>query len=264
MLVISRGEGDGVHFPDLDLAVRVLKVAGQRIRIGIDAPDHVRVLRSELLKRSGESMGDSAGPDAAGGDQGLTHDERNRLNAAGLALSLAQKQLERNRPDLAEQALKAALARLQGGVASGSATDTTVGPAEACPPTVDRRSMSVLVVEDNRNEGQLLADLLRMNGFVVRTAEDGLAALEAMQQQVPDAVLLDMHMPRCDGPDTLRRIREDRRFDSVLLYAVSGASAREMDLTPSDEGVRRWFQKPVQTVELVQSIRQELTSTASV
>jgi carbon storage regulator CsrA len=263
MLVISRGEGDGVHFPDLDLAVRVLKVAGQRIRIGIDAPDHVRVLRSELLKRSAES------PAASGVDSGcdvdsLTHDERNRLNAAGLALSLAQKHLERNRPDMAEQALKAALARLQGEAAPASAADSRVGLAANRPDATERRAMNVLVVEDNRNEGQLLADLLRMNGFVVRTAEDGLAALEAMQQQVPDAVLLDMHMPRCDGPDTLRRIRDDRRFDSVLLYAVSGASPREMDLTTCEEGVRRWFQKPVQSVELVQSIRQELTSTTSV
>jgi carbon storage regulator CsrA len=263
MLVISRGEGDGVHFPDLDLAVRVLKVAGQRIRIGIDAPDHVRVLRSELLQRSTESS-IASGVAAGGESDATTHAERNRLNAAGLALSLAQKHLERNRPDLAEQALKAALARLQGEIAPSSAAEAGVGHVLDGPTAVDRRAMSVLVVEDNRNEGQLLADLLRMNGFVVRTAEDGLAALEAMQQQVPDAVLLDMHMPRCDGPDTLRRIREDRRFDSVLLYAVSGASAREMDLTTCEEGVRRWFQKPVQSVELVQSIRQELTSTASV
>lgn len=59
MLVLSRHEGEGVVVPDLDLAIHILKVAGGRIQIGIQAPDCIRVLRSELVERTKKWCGNN-------------------------------------------------------------------------------------------------------------------------------------------------------------------------------------------------------------
>lgn len=52
MLVVSRTEGEAVSLPDLDVSVRVLRIAGSRVRIGVEAPAQIRVLRSELEMHS--------------------------------------------------------------------------------------------------------------------------------------------------------------------------------------------------------------------
>ena len=49
MLVLSRGLTDKIIFPNLDITVEILRIAGNKVRVGIDAPEDVRVLRHELV-----------------------------------------------------------------------------------------------------------------------------------------------------------------------------------------------------------------------
>ncbi len=79
-------------------------------------------------------------------------------------------------------------------------------PPQALPAKT-RRAWKALLVEDNANKSNLLAGYLRMTGFEVDTAGDGADALDYLRSHDrPDVVLLDMLMPRCDGPTTIGRI----------------------------------------------------------
>jgi two-component system, OmpR family, response regulator len=261
MLVLSRNEGEGIIFPELDLAVEILRVAGTRIRVGVQAPEDIRVLRSELADRS-------KAIDIKLEDRNAAHALRNRLNSAGLALMIAQKHLERGDLALAEAALQRTLQRLV------IAPDATM-PEENLSDTSSTRNRGaletdmhsrarharVLLVEDNRSECSLLAELLRLSGISVETAGNGNEAIERMLNKLPDVVLLDMQMPECDGPETIRRIREIPTLQNVAIYAVTGKSQIETDVGIGPGGVRAWFQKPVQSQIIIEAIKESVNST---
>jgi CheY-like chemotaxis protein len=98
-----------------------------------------------------------------------------------------------------------------------------------------------------------------MTGFEVETAGDGADALDYLHSHDrPDLVLLDMLMPRCDGPTTVGRIRRDPQLEGMKVYAVSGTSQKRFDLQTGPGGVDRWFTKPVDPRELVRQIDSEL------
>ena len=84
---------------------------------------------------------------------------------------------------------------------------------------------SALIVEDNDNERHLLAGFLKMVGFEVVTAENGVAALDYLtSHERPDVVLLDMLMPECDGPTAVTQIRRQAELEGLRIFAVSGTS----------------------------------------
>ncbi len=96
MLVLSRGEGDSVSVPEVGLAIRVLRIQGNRIRLGIDAPDDVRVVRTELLEQARQRREKN----------GESHDLRGQIGRANAALELAERHLDAGEHDLAETALR--------------------------------------------------------------------------------------------------------------------------------------------------------------
>src|SRR4051812_33947587 len=98
MLVLSRGRNDKVVFPTLGISVEILRVAGNKVRLGIEAPQEVPVHRHELTERV-EAGGDEnstlkfPAPQLSAARK-LNHAMRNRLNAAALGLHLLHKKLE--------------------------------------------------------------------------------------------------------------------------------------------------------------------------
>ena len=247
MLVLSRNEGESVVVPDLDLAIHILKIAGGRIQIGIQAPDCIRVLRSELVECTENMVRKQSTPLAQ-------HELRNRLNQVNLALVLAEKHLERGDISNAEAAMEGALFKM----ASESDRRLLEPRAEVSP------DLRVLLVEDNKNESSLLAEILRLSGVDVQVACNGFEAIKKLNQRISKVVLLDMHMPKCDGPTTIKKIRSYPRFNEIAFYAVSGSSASEIESQHGNMGIRRWFQKPVEASELVQAIRDEYSTQMSV
>ena len=81
-----------------------------------------------------------------------------------------------------------------------------VPSTEAAPPAARRR---VLIADDNRDAAASLAMLLRMEGHDVTVVHDGVQALEAFKSVRPEVALLDIGMPKLNGYDVARRIRED-------------------------------------------------------
>ena len=83
-------------------------------------------------------------------------------------------------------------------------------------------SLRVLVVDDNVDAAQSIAMLLRLLQHQVRTAHDGPTALEAALDFRPDIALLDIGLPRMDGFEVARRLRQQPVFQSLVLVAMTG------------------------------------------
>lgn len=244
MLVLSRRQNDKVVFPRLGVTVEILRINGRSVRVGIDAPPEVSVLRHEIVQQEGHKIAASLPTDK------LSHRLRNQLHSANLALQLSRKQLERGLIEPAEATLEKALREFE-------AIDREIASGE-------QEKLKALLVEDDRNESELLAGFLRMSDFEVDTAADGREALYRLSQDSPpDVVLLDMMMPRLDGPSTVTELRSNPRFEGLRVFAVSGTSPDEIGVPTGPEGVDRWFSKPVNPQRLVSEIRRELDAASA-
>ncbi len=111
----------------------------------------------------------------------------------------------------------------------------------------------ILLVDDETAITSNLAPFLERSGFNVRVASDGQAALELMAVYVPDLVVMDVLMPRLDGRETLRRLRQAGNWTPVLLLTQVGEAAeRAMAL---EEGADDYLNKPFDPHELAARIR---------
>ncbi|MET9772704.1 response regulator [Streptomyces sp. NPDC006367] len=118
-----------------------------------------------------------------------------------------------------------------------------------------RASGRVLVVDDNKVIRQLIRVNLELEGFEVVTAADGVECLEIVHQVRPDAVTLDVVMPRLDGLRTAARLRADSRTRGLPLAIVSATTRHEVD-AGVDAGVDAFLAKPFEPTELVRLVRQ--------
>jgi PAS domain S-box-containing protein len=101
-----------------------------------------------------------------------------------------------------------------------AAADPPPPPADETAPTGP--SLRLLVVDDNADEVESLAMLMRELGHDVRTAHDGPTALEAALDYRPDLVLLDIGLPGFDGYEVAKRIRQQAVLRNVVLVALTG------------------------------------------
>ncbi len=109
---------------------------------------------------------------------------------------------------------------------------------------------SVLVVDDNADAAESLALVLRAAGYEVRTAHDGPAALEAAAAARPDAVLLDLGLPRMDGYEVARRLRRQAGAAPPLLVAVTGYGQEENRRRAEQAGFDGYLVKPADPGEV--------------
>jgi len=120
-------------------------------------------------------------------------------------------------------------------------------------PTSDRPSAPrVLVVDDEAAITDFISLGLRREGFVVRTASDGQAALPIIDEFQPDVVVLDIMMPRLDGYGLTRQLSGDPRRGLIILSARDETSDRIRGL---DLGADDYLVKPFDFTELVARIR---------
>ncbi len=116
-------------------------------------------------------------------------------------------------------------------------------PSDLEPATAVRRH--ILVVDDNLDAARSLATLLKLSGHEVHTANDGLEAVEASATLRPDVILLDIGLPRLDGYEAARRIREQRRGEGLKLVALTGWGQEEDRRRSEEAGFDAHLVKPV-------------------
>jgi two-component system, OmpR family, response regulator MprA len=110
----------------------------------------------------------------------------------------------------------------------------------------------VLIVEDDSEIADVLRRTLRQEGHEVRAAGDGVEALEAAAEFAPDLVILDLGLPRLDGIDVCRRLREESDVPILVLTARGELEHRVEGL---DSGADDYLVKPFERRELLARMR---------
>jgi DNA-binding response OmpR family regulator len=110
----------------------------------------------------------------------------------------------------------------------------------------------VLVVEDDDDIAEVLRRSLRLEGYDVRLAGDGAQALDESSLFEPDAVVLDLGLPRLDGIEVCRRLRAEGDVPILILTARDGVDARVEGL---DTGADDYLVKPFERQELLARLR---------
>jgi carbon storage regulator CsrA len=251
MLVLSRRLNEKIVLPSLGVTIQVVAIARGTVRLGIEAPPEISVLREELHKRHAEWAPPTPPKPKEVANTRLQEFTRmlaNRLKVTGIGLRLLRNQLAQQ--DYREMTVT--IEKLDEDL------DLLRRRLDAEGQPASRRR--ALLVEDNANERELLASFLRSRGMDVDTARDGNDALDYLQQRgKPDVVLLDMGLPRCDGATIVRTLRCDPSYSDLKIFAVSGHSPDEYDLGKA--GVDGWFHKPIDPAQLVADLNRELADT---
>lgn len=254
MLVLTRREEQKIVFPTVGVTVEVLRIKGNVAKIGIQAPMNVPVLREEIMTDADRRRE----PSSNGLTSELRHALRNRLNASTIALHLLRRQVELGRVEDAEHTFHKIceeLAALEREISANSP-----GKADV-PSREDSPGIRALLVEDDKNECELLAGYLRMCGFEVNSVNDGAEAIDYLNKNpLPDVVLLDMLMPRFNGAKTIDMIRRNPRLTGLKVFAISGTNPDDLGIATGPRGIDRWFSKPVNPESLVKEMSRELAA----
>jgi PAS domain S-box-containing protein len=109
-------------------------------------------------------------------------------------------------------------------------------------PVVRRR---VLIVDDNKDAAEWLATLLSLSGHETHVAHDGVEAVKAAERLRPDAVLLDIGLPRIDGYEVCRRMRQQPWGRDLMIVALTGWGQDEDRQKSREAGFNTHLVKPV-------------------
>jgi CheY-like chemotaxis protein len=148
--------------------------------------------------------------------------------------------------------------------ANGSGLNGAVGiPAslpepEAAPANAAR----ILVVEDNRVNQKVVTAVLRKRGFSIEIANDGREALSRLESDVFDLVLMDVQMPVLDGLEATRLIRQDPRWKTLPIIAMTAHAMNGDRERCLDAGMSGYISKPVHPSHLLQIIDEHLLASA--
>ena len=114
--------------------------------------------------------------------------------------------------------------------------------AESVPIAPPKR---ILVVDDDQDSAETLAELLTCQGHDARFALDGARALALAKEFLPDVVLLDIEMVGMSGNEVARLLRLEPSLAGVLLVAVTGWSGLEQETKAREAGFDHYLVKPV-------------------
>ena len=214
MLVLSRKNKESIRLPELNISIEILQVKGKSVRVGIDAPLEVTVVRGELANQTTKRIS-PAGLSA--------HDFRNKLNSFSVGISLCKKLIECGEIKMAEDRLQVLLDEFE--------SDQPEEKPQTARPT---RALHGYVVD------------------TVADGAEAISYLEANSK--PDFILMDIRMPRMNGTEAIEKIRTNTEFDDVKIFAVSGTPAEQSGLDTQAKSVAKWFHKPLQPAKLVRTI----------
>lgn len=113
---------------------------------------------------------------------------------------------------------------------------------------------TILAVDDEIGFRDLYTYMLVPLGFEVTCAEDGLQAVEKIQQRPYDLVLMDIHMPRMTGPEALKKINSLRPNQKVIIFSSSSDPTYAMENEALKEGAMDCLLKPVDVEQIQKAI----------
>jgi chemosensory pili system protein ChpA (sensor histidine kinase/response regulator) len=137
---------------------------------------------------------------------------------------------------------------------SGDASTSAVN--EGLVPTVSNTAIPlILVVDDSITVRRVTQRLLKREGYRVVLANDGLHALEKLQEEKPTVVLSDIEMPRMDGFDLVRNIRADNKLRDLPIIMITSRIAEKHREHAKELGVDHYLGKPYSEEGLLELVR---------
>ena len=117
---------------------------------------------------------------------------------------------------------------------------------------------TILVVEDQEDNRQILRDLLASSGFLMIEAHDGQQALAMARSQRPDLILMDIQLPVVDGYEATRSIKRDPELKHIPVIAVTSYALSGDEERAREAGCDAYVAKPYSTRHLLAKIGQFL------
>ena len=159
-------------------------------------------------------------------------------------------------------------ARLENRLGNGNAPDAIAPAAAGGPGSVHasagpRTQHVVMVVDDSLTVRRVTQRLLSREGYQVVLAKDGVDALEQLQAITPDVMLVDIEMPRMDGFDLTRNIRDDERTRHIPIIMITSRTAAKHRNFAFELGVNEYLGKPFQEEVLLAAVAGFITRDAS-
>ncbi|MEL6266083.1 MAG: response regulator [Pseudomonadota bacterium] len=111
-------------------------------------------------------------------------------------------------------------------------------------------SATVLTVDDSRSMRAALRETLEEIGHTVLEAEDGLAGLEVMENNPIDLLITDLNMPRLNGIDFIRRVREQDRFAGLPIVMLTTEGQADRMREGKSAGATAWIVKPFNELQI--------------
>ena len=125
-------------------------------------------------------------------------------------------------------------------------------------PTPNRTAADILVVDDNPANLELLAGILKPNGYKVRPVTSGVSALQAAKSAPPDLVLLDINMPEMDGYEVCKQLRGDAALTDIPVIFLSAFTETADKVRGLRGGGNDYITKPFQAEEVLARIEVHL------
>ncbi len=118
------------------------------------------------------------------------------------------------------------------------------------------QSRTVLIVDDEMSNTQLFAMMLELEGYRAVVARDAPTALDALRQQTPDVMIVDVMLPGASGLDLCRKVRNDLGLKELPIVIVSAKSQLADVQAGVAAGATAYLTKPVTKAELLGAVRQ--------
>jgi two-component system alkaline phosphatase synthesis response regulator PhoP len=118
----------------------------------------------------------------------------------------------------------------------------------------------ILVVDDEEHIVMILKDSLEFSGFQVVTAYDGLEALERVEKDKPDLIVLDIGMPKLDGWEVCKRLKSDEKTKSIPIIILTAYAQTSDQRKGAQLGADRFISKPCDLTYLVEEINSLLAN----
>lgn len=117
---------------------------------------------------------------------------------------------------------------------------------------------TILVVDDNPTNLKLVAFLLKAHGFSVDVASDAKSAIVAIEQRLPQLILMDLQLPGMSGLELTRLLKSSERTAHVLIVALTAFAMKGDEARALEAGCDRYLSKPIDTRTLPVRLREFL------
>jgi CheY-like chemotaxis protein len=122
-----------------------------------------------------------------------------------------------------------------------------------------QKKSRILIAEDFEENRTALTLILKYAGFDVIEVENGRQAIDAVRQEEPDLVLMDVTLPVIDGLEATREIRSDEKFERLPIIILSAHDSDEIRREAAEAGGSVYLSKPFEVAELKKLIEGCLT-----